>query len=323
MAPPVSSLADDIAAYKPFAEASRAEPSTEAGLAPDRSQIRGSTEDAARTINAQTLAPTSAPEGSVPSLASRRRARRLLPWTGPFRFFDLPYELRDRIYEFVLVHNERLPVPIDMSPSNPRLVAPVLDCFLTSKQFYEEAYPVFYGRNTFRLFPMDGRFFSKKPLFVRLPPHYRASVSSLELCLGRGWTSPPKTQAVTPKLGLSDAKNVRKLKIFIECDPSHEVFQGFRVDQDFYTTFATRLLKAIMESVPSIEIIEFDAWPSVKKKDQLMSRLLQDTRRAGKRITWGSNRGWRDGEEDEDNRNDHNDETYLMMHRHSLFAAVA
>lgn len=111
-----------------------------------------------------------------------------IPQSSPF--FDLPSEIRIRIYESALLVDR----PIDLDPSNYRYIAPRLDMFLTCQRMHDEAYPVFYGGNTFELFPTHGRFFNdKKPLLARLPQRYRATISSLSLRLGPGWSAPPKS----------------------------------------------------------------------------------------------------------------------------------
>lgn len=206
-----------------------------------------------------------------------------------FRFFDLPVELRMTVYELVLLVNQI----VDLKPSNFRCIAPRLGLFLTCHRMHEEAYPVFYGRNTIRLFPIDQRFFStKKVLLTRLSPRYRSVITTLDLRLGQGWGSPPKCQAVTERLGLADMSNLRLLKIFVECDPSDPIFNGFRIDQDFYTTFARRLVKELVKNLPSLQEVQFDGWPSVKKDAPLMAGLLHEVKAADRRISWGPHRMW-------------------------------
>ncbi|KAF2265536.1 hypothetical protein CC78DRAFT_532417 [Lojkania enalia] len=146
--------------------------------------------------------------------------------TKPFRFFDLPSELRLRVYELVLL----VPKTVDLDPTNHRAISPRLRLFLVSRRMHDETFRVFYGRNTFRVFPVHGRFFhTKAPLLTRLSPRYRNMMTKLELRLGPGWNKPPKGWVADGRLGLIHAEKVRSLKVFVECDPaSHEVFEGFR-----------------------------------------------------------------------------------------------
>jgi len=184
---------------------------------------------------------------------------------------------------------------------NYRLIHPRLALFLVSHRMHEEAYRIFYSQ-PIRLFPRDGRFFhTKQPLLARLPSHYRAAVTTLDLCLGPGWSAPPRCQKITETLGLRDCKNLRLLKIFVELDPSDAVFQGFRgygATEDTYRWFCVNLLHGIFEQVPSLESVEIDAWPAVKKDKPLVMGLRREIKEAGLRLLWGPLRGWeKDGDE--------------------------
>jgi hypothetical protein len=86
----------------------------------------------------------------------------------------------------------------------------------------------------------------------------------------------------------------RTLKVFVQCDPSHPVFEGFRISKDYYTDFCGQLLQKILERLPGLVQVEFDAWPSVEKNGPLMARLLAETRHAQKKVLWGPERGWTD-----------------------------
>jgi len=207
-----------------------------------------------------------------------------------FRFLDLPAELRRHTLELALLVDRT----VDLDPANCRRIAPRLELFLTSKKVHDEAYAIFYGSHTFRLFPTHGRFFGDRirPLISRLSPRYRAAITSLELRLGPGWSDPPKSWVVNKRLGLEDAISVRTLKVFVECDPSHDCFRGFRMDEPSFTDFAKSLLRQIISSILSLEVILFDGYPSVSKSDPLMSGLLQEAKAGKKRITWGSERAW-------------------------------
>ncbi|KAF7190417.1 hypothetical protein HII31_08131 [Pseudocercospora fuligena] len=212
-----------------------------------------------------------------------------------FRFFDLPAELRLRVYENVL-HIQK---PIDLEPNNYRAILPRLSCFLVCRRMHEEAYRVFYAQ-TIRLFPYHGRFFTTKyPLLMRLPPRYREVINTMELRLGPGWSKPPRCQNTQPRLGLTDCKNMRTLKIFVECDPSDDIFNGFRganATEETYMWFCVDLLTGILDQVPSLETIEIDAWSGVKKDAPLIKALKMQVEDRKKRLVWGPLRGWEEKE---------------------------
>ena len=212
------------------------------------------------------------------------------PSSQHFRFFNLPSELRFKILGMVLLTDRT----IDLDPLNHRSALHRLNVFLTSRQFHEEAYRVFYGGQTFRILPTHGRFFGNKiePLLSRLSPRYRATLVSLELRLGPGWSKPPKSWRITDRLGLEDATAVRTLKVFVEVDPSSDIFKGFRLAKDFFTDFSGSLLEGVIERLGSLEQIEFDAYPSVSRDGALLQRLLHEVKIAKKRIKWSPNREW-------------------------------
>ena len=199
----------------------------------------------------------------------------------PFRFFTLPAELRNRILGYVLRFKEVIDIDFD----NFRRIS----LFLVSKKFHDEAAAVLYGSNTFRLFPTTGRADSHRtrPLISRFPLHYRASLVCLELRLGPFWTKPPGCWKVNDALGLKDATAVRVLKVFVEFDPSHPIFHGFRSGKNFYTNFSGVLLRQVISSLPSLEEVRFDKYPSVSYEGQLMTRLIEEVRIGRKRITMG------------------------------------
>ena len=212
------------------------------------------------------------------------------PFRQHFRFFDLPYELRLKVLGMILLTDRT----IDLDPLNYRSASKRLNIFLTSHQFHEEAYRVFYSGHTFRILPTHGRFFGNKiePLLSRLSPRYRAALVSLELRLGPGWSKPPKSWRITEKVGLEDAAAVRTLKVFVEVDPSSDVFKGFRVAKDFFTDFSGTLLEGVIERLENLEQIEFDAYPSVTRDGALLRRLVKEAKARGIRIRWSSNRNW-------------------------------
>lgn len=88
---------------------------------------------------------------------------------------------------------------------------------------------------------------------------------------------------------------MRVLKVFVECDPSDNVFAGFRgknASEDTYRYFCLKLLQGIIEQVPSLETVEIDAYPGVKKDAPLVMALKRRIEEAEKSLFWGPLRGW-------------------------------
>jgi hypothetical protein len=207
----------------------------------------------------------------------------------PFRFFDLPSELRLRIYELLLV----FPKTFDLDPSNARNVAPHLRIFAVSQRMHEEASRVFYGRNTFRVFPIHGRYINKKhPFLAWLPRKYRTYITRLELRVGPGFNRPPKHWVVDSRLGLAAATRVYKLRIFVDFDPSsHPSFGGVMQGPTHYTEYCVGLVRALLAQIPSVSEVEFDAY-TVTRSSPLLLGLMDEAKLNQKKITWGDERGW-------------------------------
>ena len=87
----------------------------------------------------------------------------------------------------------------------------------------------------------------------------------------------------------------------MECDPSDSVFAGFRgqnATEETYKWFSVDLLRGILEHVPSLETIEIDAYPAVKKEAPLVMALRRKIEDNGKKLVWGPLRGWeKEGDE--------------------------
>jgi len=221
-------------------------------------------------------------------------ARDVFPW------WSLPSELRLRIMEMVLLVPGRT---IDLDPTNYRVIRPRLSLLQVSHRMHDEACPVFYGSHfqAIRVYPIHGRFFhTKKPLLARLGQRYRAMISTVELRLGPGWSAPPKCWNTNDTLGLKECTSLRTLKIFIECDPSDDIFHGFRGrgnSKDSYKIFCIGLLQGIIDQVPSLKTIELDAYPSVGKSAPMVLAIVAKATETSKTIVWGPLRGWEDDED--------------------------
>ncbi|KAK5110616.1 hypothetical protein LTR62_005655 [Meristemomyces frigidus] len=233
---------------------------------------------------------TSAATSTTPSAVQSRDASP--PPRQPFRFFDLPSELRVRIYEEVLLVPNP---PIDLDPQNHRTIHPRLSLFLVSLRLHEEAYRIFYAQ-PFLLYPFHGRFFhTKKPLLSRLPTRYREAITTLNWRIGPGWSAPPRSQNANESQGLRDCKSLRTLKLFVEIDPSDVIFSGFRgygASEDTYQWFCVHLLRGICGQVPGLETVEIDGFPVVKRESPLVVALRGVVREFGLKVVWGPLRGW-------------------------------
>lgn len=211
---------------------------------------------------------------------------------------DLPSELRVKIYGH---HFSNIGSTVDIEPGNYFSIHKKLSILRVCRQIYHEASHVFYSTKTFRLFPTDGRYSrTKKGLLARIKPRSRAHMTSLELRLGPGFSQPYRSWVVNPLLGLDDCVNVRRLYVYIEIDPSDNIFNGWRVNNGFYESFCQKLLDDILKGLPNADMIEFDARQCVRKGCDMMQGLLEVARTNERQIRWGPRRGWTDEDEDED-----------------------
>jgi hypothetical protein len=223
---------------------------------------------------------------------SNRPKRKKLPL---FRFFDLPSEVRLEIYGYHFIEVEEV---LDLDHDNYKRIHKKLALFRTCRQVYREASYAFYSTHTVRIFPILGKFFkTKKPLLARMSANQRASMTTLELRLGPGWNRPPRGWVVNDALGLKGCVKVRRIKVFVECDPSNDVFKGFRRSDGFYEKFSQDLLEGVLNEMPWCKVVEFDANPSVKKNGDMMTGLLETSNKMGCKLAWGPEKGWDDDEE--------------------------
>ncbi|KAM0257333.1 hypothetical protein ACHAQJ_004420 [Trichoderma viride] len=233
----------------------------------------------------------------TPLIALRKKPPRV-PAT-PFHFLSLPSELRIKIYEYYFQDDDEV---LDLSPDNYKRYHKKLGLMRVCRLLHEEATHYYYSTRTFRIFPTyPGKYFkSKKPILARLKPLQRECLTSLELRLGPGWNAPPKGWAVNDALGLKDCINVHKLKVLVECDPSDNIFKGFRRSEGFYEGFSRTLLGNVLDELPAVNTVEFDAWSSVKKSGAMMTGLFKVVaEHDGMLIQWGPDRGWTDEDEEE------------------------
>ncbi|KAH8680048.1 hypothetical protein BGZ60DRAFT_369134 [Tricladium varicosporioides] len=216
----------------------------------------------------------------------------------PFRFLDLPSELRTKIYSCAF---SPVPLVIDLDPYTFRLLQRLksLSLFRVSRQIHRESSHHFFSTHTFRLFPtFPGRYFkTKRPLLARLPARYRASITSLQLRLGPGWNNPPPGWVVNNALGLGGCTTARVLKVFVECDPSDDFYKGWRSGEGDYEVFCSSLLENVLAEIPTITVVELDGYAAVKRSGDMMAGLTKVIKKFDKVIGWGSESGWDKEEE--------------------------
>ena len=207
-----------------------------------------------------------------------------------FRIFDLPSEIRNEIYALVLFAvpaadlRTRVKWTTNKTPSRKRTIRiPIL---VASKRFHLETSYILYSSQTFRVFSIQD--YSPIPTLAQIAPIYRSYLTNIELVLGPGWTAPP--WKVTSRLGLTKLTGVQTLKIFVQTDPSSDVFKNFRVSETFYTDYSGDLLSKILRQLPNLRFVYLDANPSVKYDGPLISRLVDEAGQANKVVKYGPQR---------------------------------
>lgn len=248
---------------------------------PKKTQSPSAADDEAVVLTGETLNTTNTEKGTGKEPKQPFK---------PFRFLNLPSELRVKIYGY---HFEGADLVADLTPENFKKLYKKLFLLRTCRKVYMEASYFYYSTHTFRIFPTyPGRFFkTRRPLLARLTKNQRATMTTMELRLGPGFNKPPKCWTVNKALGLKDCVNVRQLNVFVQLDPSVSWLDGFR-KPGFYEAFSRNLLDGILKEAPSVEVVEFDAYESVRKNCPIMEALQETTRDHGKRITWGPKNGW-------------------------------
>jgi hypothetical protein len=219
------------------------------------------------------------------------------PAPPPFPFLELPSELRIKVYEYYFSDVDDV---LDLDPTNYKRYHKLLGFMRVCKQIHAEASHLFYSTHSFRIFPVHpARQKHKKPILFRLKPRQRECLSTLDLRFGPGWGSPPRSWVVSDTLGLNDCVNVTQLNVFVECDPSDGVFKGWVRAEGFYETFSRELLAQVISRLPSLKVVQFDAWSSVKKRGAMMKGLMDIVTESKLMVSWGPERGWTDALDDD------------------------
>ncbi|KAK2850736.1 hypothetical protein FQN49_005364 [Arthroderma sp. PD_2] len=209
------------------------------------------------------------------------------------RIFDLPWELRIKVYSYVFSGPPRIVRPIrasrkrsDKEPASPTFGRHRrTSILLVSRQFHDDVTQYLYSSYTFRIFPIQHQP-SIVPNICDLAPRYKGSVRVLRLVLGSSWTDPPESWVVNEKLGLKHMHGVHTLEILVLCDPSNPMFEPFRISKDFYTQFSCRLLHGILRGLPNLSHVVIDGYSSIERNGGLVSGLVQEIQATKKKIRW-------------------------------------
>lgn len=206
--------------------------------------------------------------------------------SSPFRFFDLPSEVRNLIYDFTLFSKPAY------RGAKGRRKASRLSCLLANHKMHAESTYILYSTTRFPLFFLQS--FESPPLLSELAPLYLPFVANLRMTVGPSWTDPPKTWRVTRQLTktLKQLTSVQTLRVFVEFDPSHPAFAKYRRSYGFYTDFCGDLLGDVLEGMPQLKFVELDGNPGVDVNGPLVRRLRGEAVEEEKEVRWGKVAAW-------------------------------
>jgi hypothetical protein len=201
---------------------------------------------------------------------------------GPFPFFRLPAEIRNRIYALVLTTP-----PTYRLDSEGRLRPTRTSMMRVNQDMHRETSYLLYSSLTVRIFPLQD--FVQVPTIMELRPMYRAMVTKLEVVVGPSWTNPPKSWRVSKLLSkrLAKLQNIHSLRVFVQLDPSLPMYEKYRISPTFYTDFCGELLRDVLVCMTQVTHVEIDGNPSVEATGPLTQRLMKEAEEKGKKCTMG------------------------------------
>ena len=88
------------------------------------------------------------------------------------------------------------------------------------------------------------------------------------------------------RLGLKDLVRVRRLDVFVEIDPAHSMYRGYRRSESFYTVFAGKVLEGVLKRMPELKEVRIDGYPSVSPAGPLVRMLVDVAQGKNKRVLW-------------------------------------
>ncbi|KAI5297856.1 hypothetical protein KEM56_004486, partial [Ascosphaera pollenicola] len=157
-----------------------------------------------------------------------------------------------------------------------------------------EVAALLFGTQTFRLWAAHVE--DHKPTVEQIPSRYRHLVRTVQAVFGPGWTDPGVRVGARMRGVLRECTGLRRCEVFVEIDPSHPVFEGFRISKGFYTEYAEDLLGDVLACLPGLRdsgVVEFDAGGGVERDGKLMRRLMRVARELGMAIEFGPQKGWK------------------------------